>query len=158
MKEAQENYDAALAIAREVGDRRGEGIVLSRLGLLHAEQGDPEEARRCFDLALSRAREAGYRRLEGVVLGSLGGLLARGGRVDEGLATVRAGEAILREIADREELCKLLCVRGKIEAAADQRVSARAALAEADSMAETMGCDPASDVCREIAMLRDALA
>jgi predicted ATPase/class 3 adenylate cyclase len=158
LQEARDDYDAALAIAREVGDRRGEGIVLSRLGLLHAEQGRPEEARRCFDRALSDAREAGYRRLEGVVLGGLGGLLAQSGCMDEGLARVRAGEAILREIADREELSKLLCVRGRIEAAAGQREGARAALAEAESVAEAMGCDPASDVCREIAMLRDVLA
>ena len=130
----------------------------SRLGQLYVEQEKLDEARACYDLALSHAREAGYRRLEGVVLGGMGGLLLRQARRDEALERVRAGEAILREVADREELSKLLCVRGTIEAAVGERDLAGAALAEAESIAAAMGSDPTSEVSREIAALRDALA
>jgi len=36
--EARSRYEAALAVARELGDRRSEGQVLGYLGLLHARQ------------------------------------------------------------------------------------------------------------------------
>ena len=35
MVEALTHYEQALAIARDLGDRRNEGVVLSGLGLLH---------------------------------------------------------------------------------------------------------------------------
>jgi tetratricopeptide (TPR) repeat protein len=40
VRRAIEYYKRALAIAREIGDRRGEGIYLSNLGLAYADQGE----------------------------------------------------------------------------------------------------------------------
>ena len=62
MDEARAHYDAALTVAREVGDRRREGIVLCNLGILHREQGRMDEARAHYDAALAVAREVGDRR------------------------------------------------------------------------------------------------
>ncbi len=113
LPQAREHYDAALAVAREVEDRRGEAIALSRLGLLLVDLGQREEARAHYDFALVQARQGRYRRLEGVNTGGIGDLLARDGKVQEGLVSLRSGEEILREVRDREELGKLLCIRGK---------------------------------------------
>ena len=75
MPEALEHYQQALAIAREVGNRRDEGNVLGDLALLHHNQGRIPEALEHYQQALAIAREVGNRRTEGVVLGNLGDLL-----------------------------------------------------------------------------------
>ena len=45
-------YEQALAIHRQVGDRRNEGAALANLALLHQEQGRIEEAQAHFEAAL----------------------------------------------------------------------------------------------------------
>jgi tetratricopeptide (TPR) repeat protein len=45
MDEARAHLDAALAIARDIGDRQSEGIALGNLGSLHARQHQFDEAR-----------------------------------------------------------------------------------------------------------------
>ena len=67
---------------------------------------------------------------------------------------VRAGEAILREVADREELSKLLCVRGTIEAAVGERDLAGAALAEAEAIAKAMGSGSSPSLAARSTALR----
>lgn len=58
------HLEAALAIHREVGNRRDEGYALGNLGLLHAGQGRWPEARQNFEQALAAHREVGNRRHE----------------------------------------------------------------------------------------------
>ena len=156
--EAGADYAAALGVARDVGDRRGEGIVLSRLGALHAEAGRLADAEATFDAALVLARAGGFRRLEGVVLGGLADLRLRQGRVDEATELLRAGEALLRELSDREVLAPLLCIRGRAELVAGDRSRAVATLAEAEAMAVAMRSAPDTEVGRELAKLRASLA
>jgi len=157
LSEARADYEAALVIAREVGDRRSGGIALSRLGLISVEQGKLAEARTRYELALDDARQGGYRRLEGVVLGGLGALLVKEGKLAEGLASLRAGEGLLREVDDREELAKLLCIRGEIEVAAGARDSAIAALEEATAIAQALRATSDSELGRRIETLRGML-
>ena len=52
MRRAIESYEQALAIAREIGDRRGEGNRLANLGLLVKGQGDLARARQLWEQAL----------------------------------------------------------------------------------------------------------
>ncbi len=150
-------YAAALGAAREVGDRRSEGIVLGRLGMLHGEAGRLDEADTTFDAALVLARAGRYRRLEGVVLGGLADLRLRQKRVDEATALLRAGEALLREVSDREVLAPLLCIRGRAELVAGHRSRAAATLAEAEAMAVAMRSAPDTELGRGLAALRSAL-
>ena len=154
--EARRDYDAALALARDVNDPRSEGIALSRLGQLGFDEGRPQEARTLYELALAIARKAGYRRLEGVVLGGMAPLLLREGRASEAIASVRAGEEVLREVGDREELCKLVCVRGTIEKELGHPENAREALREAEALAKAMAAEANSEVGQAIAALRNA--
>jgi tetratricopeptide (TPR) repeat protein len=55
-------------IAREIGDRRGEGIRLSNLGLAYAGLGDARKAIEHHEQALLISREIGYLRGEGNAL------------------------------------------------------------------------------------------
>jgi ATP/maltotriose-dependent transcriptional regulator MalT len=87
----------------------------------------------------------------------MGSLLMREGRAEEAIASVRTAEAILREIADREELCKLLCVRGRIELVLGEAGRAREALAEAEALVQAMESTPDSETGREVAALRAAM-
>ena len=64
---------AALAIARDHGDRREEGSVLSGLGLLCSEAGEVDAAQGHLADALAVAREVGDSGLEGVVRANLRG-------------------------------------------------------------------------------------
>ncbi len=62
----------AWSIAREIGDRRGEGAALGNLGNAYADLGEPRKAIEFYEQALVIAREIGDRRGEGNALGNLG--------------------------------------------------------------------------------------
>jgi hypothetical protein len=55
--EIEDADDQALEIARDIGDRRNEGIVLGNLGLAYADLGQVEKAREYLQAALAIARE-----------------------------------------------------------------------------------------------------
>ena len=65
VEEARRHLEAALAIHREVGNRRNEGVALGNHGWLRLEQGALDEARAALEEALAIAREVGNRRNEG---------------------------------------------------------------------------------------------
>src|SRR5207245_3178217 len=66
--EARTRYEAALAVARELGDRRSEGQVLGYLGPLHARQARFDEARACLDTGEALLRAMSDRLSLGVLL------------------------------------------------------------------------------------------
>ena len=61
-----------MVIAREIGDRRGEGNALGNLGLACADLGEPRKAIGFYGQQLAIVREIGDRRGEGASLGNLG--------------------------------------------------------------------------------------
>ena len=86
---ATEYHEQALAIDREIGDRRGEGNQLCNLGICYAGLGQTIRAIEYYEQALAIQREIEDRRGEGICLGNLAEAL-----VDEG----RYGEAIQRAL------------------------------------------------------------
>ena len=82
-------YEQQLAIAREIGDRRGEGTALGNLGNAYAALGQAERAIGFYEQQLVIVREIGDRRGEGNALGNLGNRLRRPG-------PGRAGHRLLR--------------------------------------------------------------
>jgi hypothetical protein len=64
--------ERAAAAAREIGDRRGEGDALGRLGTAYTLLGEPRRAIEHYEQKLAIAREIGDRRGEGATLGNLG--------------------------------------------------------------------------------------
>ena len=115
------------------------------------------EARAHYDAALVIDREVGNRIDEGAALGNLAGLLVRQERIGEAQEALKEGEALLREAGNPLELAKLLCTRGRAEVAAGDLNLARAALAEAETMAAAIGAGPDSELCHQIAKLRAAV-
>ena len=158
LEEARSCFEDALAIDRAVGNRRFEGFVLGDLANLHHDQGRLEDARAHYDQALAILREVGDPSMEGSVLGNLADLLVQQRRIGEAKEALQAGEALLRESGDRLELAKLLCIRGRTDAAVGDFDLARAALAEAETVAAALDAGVDSQLGREIASLREALA
>ena len=156
--EANAHYVASIAVHREVGNRRSEGIVLCNLGLLKRKQGRLDEAAATVAQALAIHCAMGNRLHEGVARGCMGEILTGQGRIAEARETFRAGEALLRDVGEPLEVAKLLCGRGHAEVAAGEPVAARAALDEAQTVAVALSAGPDSDLGRECAKLRQALA
>ena len=91
MDEARAHYDAALAIVREVGDRRTEGTFLGKLGALELRLGRCEEAQAAFARGELLLREVGER-LE------LGKLLCRRGDLERTGGDLAAARSCLAEV------------------------------------------------------------
>ena len=53
MEKAIDQYQQALAISREIGDRRGEGADLGNLGLAYAALGQVDKAREYLAMSLA---------------------------------------------------------------------------------------------------------
>ncbi len=98
---AIEYYQKALAIDKEIGDRRGEGNRLGNLGSAYSDLGQVEKAIEYYQKALAIAQEIGDRRNEGAHLGSLGLAYSDLGQVDKAIEYYQKALAIAQEIGDR---------------------------------------------------------
>jgi tetratricopeptide (TPR) repeat protein len=94
-------YEQALEIAREIGDRQGEGTWLGNLGDTYNSLGRYQEAIAYTEQALDIARQVGDRAGEGTWLGSLGDTYNSLGRYQEAIAYTEQALSIAREIEDR---------------------------------------------------------
>ncbi len=101
VERAIEQYEQALAISRESGDRRGEGNRLGNLGLAYRDLGQVERAIEYHEQSLAIAREIGDRRGEGADLGNLGLAYSDLGQVERAIEYHEQSLAISREIGDR---------------------------------------------------------
>lgn len=155
MEEAGKELEAALAVAREIGHVRLECVVLCNQGIVYDSFGRPAESRACYEAALVVARELDDRRSEGQVLGYLGLLHARQARFEEARTCLDTGEALLREMSDRMSLGVLLCGRAEAAHLAGDVDAARAALAEAESLAAAIGAGSKSELGAALARVQD---
>ena len=101
VEQAVEYYEKRLVIAREIGDRRGEGNALGNSGLAYADLGQVERAIECYEKQLVIAREMGDRRGEGNALGNLGVAYALLRQIERAIEYFEKGLVIDREIGDR---------------------------------------------------------
>ena len=99
--EALQRFEWALACFREVGDRAGEGNVLSNIGRVYYGQGRYGEALDYYQQALAIRREVGDRANEGTTLNNIGGVYHDQGRYGEALDYYQQALAIRREVGDR---------------------------------------------------------
>jgi predicted ATPase/class 3 adenylate cyclase len=106
--EAHVQFEASLAGAREVGDRRSECKALCGLGSVEKRTGHLESARVRLDAALVIARDLNDRTLEASVESSLGEIEHALGRMEQARAHYEPGLALAREIGDRGLECALL--------------------------------------------------
>ena len=92
----------ALAIARDIGDRQGEGIQLGNLGNCHSSLGEYERAIDLHTQALAIARDIGDRQGEGAALGNLGNCRSSLGEYEQAIDLHTQALAIARDIGDRQ--------------------------------------------------------
>jgi tetratricopeptide (TPR) repeat protein len=93
-------HGTSLALMRELGDWRNEGIALTNLGVTLSCGKRFEEAIEAFDLAASLLTIAGASAREAMALGGKGRALAKLGRYDEAVATLQAAAGAFREAGD----------------------------------------------------------
>jgi tetratricopeptide (TPR) repeat protein len=92
----------SVAAAREIGDRRGEGIRLGNLGNACYSLGQLEQAIEYYTQALEIAREMENRRWEGSSLGNLGIVYTDLGQLEQAIEYYTQALEIAREIGDQQ--------------------------------------------------------
>ncbi|NUN48270.1 MAG: tetratricopeptide repeat protein [Candidatus Brocadiae bacterium] len=91
----------ALAVSRESGSPRVEGLALTRLALVLEETGRTEPAERRYEEALLIHRKSGDRRSEAVTLGNRAELYRNTGRMDQAERGFEEALAIHRKLRNR---------------------------------------------------------
>ena len=155
MATAREYFEQALAIHREIGNRRVEGIMLGNLGDLLLCAGQESLAQSHFEQAIVICDEL-FPVAAGSFRGGLALLVSAQGDFDQARRLLARGEEQLRG-KYRLELGKLLCKRGTIEHSAGDLHTAHTALAEASDIAEALGAAPDSELGRAVTALQAML-
>jgi len=93
--------EIALAAARRLQDRAGEGVALGNLGIAYAELGETRSGIQFYEQRLIIAREIGDRRGEGATLGNLGIAYKNLGETRRAIQFHEQRLTIAREIGDR---------------------------------------------------------
>ena len=96
----RESFQQALALARELGDRRSERRTLNSLGVMEENDGNYEQARAFFEESLALGRAIGDRTGIGTVLGNLGVTAMDTGDLAGARANFEEALAIARETGD----------------------------------------------------------
>ncbi len=99
--QARRHLEAALAGARQLGDRELEGRALHPLAALTAQAGQIDAAAAAYREALVAVRDSGDRSLECAVRNGLGSFNEAIGRIDEAKLHYEAALACSREAGDR---------------------------------------------------------
>lgn len=94
-------YERSLAIRRETGDRRGEGIVLNSIGFIYFRLGEYVQALDYYKQSLAIREEIGDRRGKGVTLSYIGQVYYSLGNHIQALTYYERSLVIRNEIGDR---------------------------------------------------------
>jgi predicted ATPase/class 3 adenylate cyclase len=105
---ARARYEEALALSREIGDRRAIGESLYNLAYMPWIDGDTPAALALFEESLAIFRELDIPDLIAANAGAIGGILARQGDLDKGLALSEESIAILRRTGNKFSLADAL--------------------------------------------------
>jgi len=151
------HYQTALSLHRDIGNRRGIGVILKQMGEMEHALGHLVEAEAHFHEALGIFREIGNRRFEGGVLGDMGAIMVDRRTPREALELIEESEQIFRRIEDPLSLASVLCTKGHALAHLGDGDAARAALSEANAIAIRVGVKNASLVHQRVNRLREAL-
>ncbi len=124
VERAAEHYEYALTIAREIGDRAGEGRHLGNLGRAYLILGQVERAVKLYEEAQCIFREMGDGRREGIGLVNLGNAYLALGKVERAVKLYEEALVIFREMGDRRRegavlanLSKAYLILGQVELA-----------------------------------------
>ncbi len=101
-KSAVAYCEQALSIAKEIGDKKGEGISFSHLGSIYYILGNYHKAIEIYEQSLSIAREIGDKKAEGVNLGNLGNAYDNLGDYQKAIEFHEQSLSISRKIGDKK--------------------------------------------------------
>jgi tetratricopeptide (TPR) repeat protein len=104
--------EIALAAARRLKDRNGEGKALGNLGHAYHELGETPRSFQFYEQALLIARELGDYRSEGIALGNLGVIYKQSGELERATDFFEKHLLTAREAGDRRGECNALCNLG----------------------------------------------
>jgi DNA-binding winged helix-turn-helix (wHTH) protein/Tfp pilus assembly protein PilF len=99
-EQSRAQFERALALARDTGNRRGEALVLVNLASLENGAGDAAAAATLLRDGLDAAREAGDSSLEGNTLANLGATEANQGHLLDAATLLQQALAIARRRGD----------------------------------------------------------
>jgi predicted ATPase/class 3 adenylate cyclase len=136
---ARTQYEASLAILRQLGDRRGIAVSLLSSGTVAFEQGDYAAARSFYEQSLVIARELGDRSVIASILGNLGDLDLGEGRIASARTLLEESLAIRRSLGDLGGIAASLGMLGNVSFADGDLVSARKLHEESLALGRKLG-------------------
>jgi len=139
VKTGLKHYSAALKLYRDLGDRVGEGVTLTRIGVTHRLSGEAKQAIEHFQQALAIAREHGNVQAEGINLASLGIAYRQAGQHESALAHLNAALTIARARGDKRGEAINLGNMGDIDRDLERPAQAIAHYENALAIAREMG-------------------
>ncbi len=97
-------YNQALAIARQIGDKLGQGIWLGGIGNVYDFLGDYDKAIEYLEQALEIAKQIGDKQGEDATLGNLGNIFHRLGDYDKAIEYLEQALEIARQIGRKQDV------------------------------------------------------
>jgi tetratricopeptide (TPR) repeat protein len=162
IREALDQYIAALDIRTGLDDPKGLASTFNNVGVLVRQTGDIADAEKRHSQALELFRKVDYLRGQAITHGYLGDVFEAGGRLDEAeeayLAALKLDQLLKSPQGTSMNLCqlgRLALRRGDIEGAADY---ARRALDAGESFGNQEGIAAAYHLFGQIASARDDVA
>ena len=156
--EAQGYLEESLAIARELGHKKGVAVVLQPLAMASLGQGDLAAARGHLEEALVLARELGNKREIAAALNALAQVRRAEGDLDAAEPLYENVLALARELNDREVIAIGLLNLAMVSIGRGSQNRAREALLEALAIADESGSKPTGqsvlEVCAGLGALR----
>ncbi|OYQ66127.1 hypothetical protein B9G53_05280 [Pseudanabaena sp. SR411] len=103
-QKAIEFYQQSLAIAKQMGNRQGEGLVLGNLGNIYDSIGQPQKAIELFQQSLAIAKQLGDREGEGTMFLSLGNVYNSLGKYQEAINFYQQSLVIAKQLRDQKSI------------------------------------------------------
>src|SRR5690348_7905716 len=100
-RKAIEQYAEALQLMREAGDRRGEAMTLTNMGIIYNLLDDPQKALQQLDQALTVWRAIGDRHLEAITLSINGRVYYAQGDPQQALESYSLALPVMRAVGDQ---------------------------------------------------------
>jgi len=149
-KEAQGFLDEGLSIAREIGDKGREAMILEELGFVATGQGDLALARGYVEQALALAAEQGNPRELASASNALAQLCRMEGDLDTAERLYEQALELIRGLDDRESIAIGLLNLAMVSVDRGSTERARAMLQEALAIAAEIGSKPAGQSALEV--------
>ena len=110
LADALDRQLAGLELARKLGDRAQEALLLTNIAGQYSRLRSFDDARRLLHEAVDLAHKVGWRWIEGHALGTLGDITWKAGRLQEAAGYIEQALIITRELNSIEEAWNLNCL------------------------------------------------